>query len=103
MSDSVPDAVEARPWVPADGHEPLVRTWPAGDRPGMRVRLGGRWRRGVVAARMEWPDRLVYQVTVSMGGGVTSTRTYRWPQPGLRAAWRSASEPVATARLLTGG
>lgn len=57
--------------MPADGPEPVVRTWPGGDRPGMRVRLCGQWRRGVVVARMDWPDRLAYQVTVSMGGVTT--------------------------------
>ncbi|MFF3248946.1 hypothetical protein ACFYWY_35665 [Streptomyces sp. NPDC002870] len=95
MSDSVPEPVEARPWVPDDGPPPHVWTWPRTDPPALLVRSRGRWHWATVTARQDYADgRVVYQVVVDLDGFTSViTRLYAWPQPGLRVGYRSTSQP----------
>ncbi|MBY8868717.1 hypothetical protein [Streptomyces sennicomposti] len=96
----------ARPWRPEDGPEPVVWTWPKGDRPALAVWSAGRWRYAPVMARQDWPDGTVrYQVEVDLFGDTSvRSRTYQWPQPGLRTAHRSCSAPAtATDESRQGG
>lgn len=88
-----------RPWRPEDGPAPAVWTWPLGDRPALRVWSAGAWRYAPVRARQDWPDGTVrYQVEVDLRGDTTMvTRTYVWPQEGLRVAHGSGSEPSQAA------
>lgn len=91
----IPDAVPARPWRPEDGPRPQVWTWPRTDRPALRVMSGGQWRYAPVTQRQTWADGSTrYQVEVDLDGD-TRVRliTYQWPQPGLRVARRSGSQP----------
>ncbi|MFI1787459.1 hypothetical protein ACH40D_03180 [Streptomyces olivaceoviridis] len=93
---TIPDAQPARPWREEDGPRPEVWTWPRADRPALKVMSGGKWRHAPVLARQNWRDGTVrYQVEVDLLGD-TTTRivTYQWPQPGLRVARRSSSEPT---------
>lgn len=92
VDDEIPEQAEERPWRPEDGPPPAVRTWAAPDSPALWVRSRGRWRWATVRARQDWADgRTTYQVLVDLDGSTTMvTRSYRWPQPGLRAARRSA-------------
>ncbi|MER6616342.1 hypothetical protein [Streptomyces xantholiticus] len=87
---------QAPPWRPEDGPPPAVWTWPPGDRPGLFVRAGGRWRYASVIARHVHDDgRESVQVAVDADGSTTvSVRSYWWPQDGLKAAHASAVEPV---------
>lgn len=89
------EPVESRPWRPKDGPEPKVWSWPAGDRPALYVWSTGAWRFAPVMARHDWPDgRVVYQVAVDLDGSTSVvSRSYAWPQPGLRLARRSGSQP----------
>ncbi|MFE6185535.1 hypothetical protein ACFQ6U_14020 [Streptomyces sp. NPDC056465] len=96
---TIPEAQPAAPWRPEDGPRPTVWVWPRGDRPALRVRSAGRWRYAKVVARQDWSDGTVrYQVEVDLDGSTNVTvLTYQWPQPGLRTAHGSASEPSRTA------
>lgn len=91
---TTPDAVEARPWAPADGPQPTVRVYLPDARPGLWVRAAGEWRYGMVTGRQDHPDgRVVYQVDVQLPDerdGIIGSRSrlYEWPQPGLKAAHR---------------
>ncbi|MFI8370954.1 hypothetical protein [Streptomyces sp. NPDC085466] len=81
----VHDATEARPWRPEDGAWPQVKTWPVYGRPAIRVRAGGRWRRGTVLSRQDWADgRVFYQVSYDPGTYSEVARLFEWPQPGLQ-------------------
>lgn len=84
MNGDIPDAVEQRPWQPSDGPEPSVHVYPHRHQPALLVRRGGEWRPGRAVARQRWAGFYVYQVEVNATLGFTITRTYRWPQPGLR-------------------
>ncbi|MER7497071.1 hypothetical protein ABT033_31300 [Streptomyces pharetrae] len=92
---AIPEPELARPWRPEDGPRPVVWTWPPGDRPALKVWSSGRWRYAPVMARQDWADGTVrYQVEVDLRGDTRmSSRTYQWPQPGLRVAHRSGSKP----------
>ncbi|WP_433860217.1 hypothetical protein [Streptomyces kronopolitis] len=107
MSDeTIPEPTEARPWrQPEDGPEPKVTTWPPGDRPALRVWSHGKWRYAPVMARQDWADgRVFYQLSVDLTGGTSVTaRMYQWPQPGLRVAHGSSSEPVSGAAAVARG
>ncbi|MET8717405.1 hypothetical protein ABZV52_30015 [Streptomyces sp. NPDC004735] len=96
---TIPEPEQARPWRPEDGPWPQVWVWPRGDRPALRVWSAGRWRHASVVARQNWADGTVrYQVEVDLQGTTEiATCTYQWPQPGLRAARGSRSEPVRKA------
>lgn len=96
VSEEIPEPEAARPWRgPEDGPWPVVRTWPAGAGPALEVWSAGRWRYAPVLARQDWADGSVYdQVSVDLRGETSATtRMYRWPQPGLRVAHGSRSEP----------
>lgn len=95
MNETIPDAVEQSCWSPGDGPRPRVWCWPRTDRPALYVRSGNRWRYAPVQARQDAPNgRTAYQVAVDLDGSTTvTTRLYGWPQPGLRIAHRSASQP----------
>ncbi|OEJ21071.1 hypothetical protein BGK67_34830 (plasmid) [Streptomyces subrutilus] len=92
------EPVESRPWRPEDGPAPKVWSWPAGDRPALRVWSCGAWRYAAVMARHDYPDgRVIYQVAVDLDGSTTVVpRAYEWPQPALRLAHPSQSEPSAS-------
>lgn len=92
---SIEEPEPARPWRPEDGPRPQVWTWPRSDRPALRVWSAGAWRYAPVLARQDWADGAVYyQVSVDLLGDTrVGTRLYRWPQPGLRVARSSGSEP----------
>jgi hypothetical protein len=76
----------------------MVWTWPPADRPALRVMSGGQWRHATVVARQDWADGSTrYQVEVDLHGDTrTQILLYQWPQPGLRAARRSHSEPTSS-------
>ncbi|MET9603155.1 hypothetical protein [Streptomyces sp. NPDC006459] len=95
MSTTLTKPVESRPWRPEDGPQPRVWNWPPGDRPALYVWSQGRWRYAPVLARHDRTDGCVaYQVSVDLDGSTSVVaRTYAWPQPGLRQARRSGSEP----------
>ncbi|MFI9772225.1 hypothetical protein ACIHJG_35985 [Streptomyces sp. NPDC052415] len=92
---AIPEPEPARPWRPEDGPSPEVWTWPRSDRPTLKVWSAGAWRYASVMARQNWSDGSVYyQVEVDLRGDTTiRTCLYRWPQPGLKAARKSTSEP----------
>ncbi|MFD4933365.1 hypothetical protein [Streptomyces virginiae] len=92
------EPVESRPWN-GHGQEPTVWTWPAGDRPALYVWSLNQWRYARVHARQDWPDgKIVYQVAVDLDGSTTTvSRSYPWPQPGLRRAHGSQSAPSDSA------
>ncbi|MGW4731818.1 hypothetical protein ACWEQC_22090 [Streptomyces shenzhenensis] len=92
---TIPDAQPARPWRPEDGPQPEVWTWPRTDRPALWVMSAGQWRHAPVLARQIWRGGTVrYQIEVDLYGDTTiQIVTYEWPQPGLRVARRSGSEP----------
>ncbi|RSS94271.1 hypothetical protein EF903_06960 [Streptomyces sp. WAC05292] len=91
------EPVENRPWRSEDGPRPTVWSWPAGDRPALYVWSRGRWRYAPVHARQDWQDRTVYQVAVDLDGSTSVVaRSYTWPQPGLRVAHRSRSQPSSS-------
>lgn len=92
---TIPEPQPARPWRPENGPPPEVWTWPNGDRPALKVWSAGAWRLAPVMARQNWADGTVrYQVEVDLRGDTMVTvRTYQWPQPGLRKAYASGSEP----------
>ncbi|MFI7415295.1 hypothetical protein ACIBU0_42345 [Streptomyces sp. NPDC049627] len=96
---TIPEPEPARPWRPSDGPEPEVSTWPPGDRPALEVWSAGKWRYAAVTARQDWADGTIrYQVLVDLLGDTTVTsRTYQWPQPGLRRCHGSGSQPSRTA------
>ncbi|MGA5127665.1 hypothetical protein ACPCAG_30740 [Streptomyces pseudogriseolus] len=96
---TIPEPEPSRPWRTEDGPPPEVWTWPLGDRPALRVWSAGAWRYASVRARQDWPDGTVrYQVEVDLRGDTTMvTRTYVWPQEGLRVAHGSGAEPSRTA------
>ncbi|MER7688647.1 hypothetical protein [Streptomyces sp. NPDC097610] len=99
MSSRTPEEPQqARPWRATDGPWPEVWTWPNTDRLALEVWSAGAWRYSPVVARQNWADGTVrYQVEVDLLGDTTVTiRTYQWPQPGLRVAHRSKSEPSKT-------
>lgn len=99
QEESVPDAVPARPWRPEDGPRPVVWTWPPSDPPVLWVQFDGRRWPGTVLAKQVWADGVRYQVSVNLGGDTrTYIRLFRWPQPGLSVAHRSALEPVTGTR-----
>ncbi|MEU7228869.1 hypothetical protein [Streptomyces chrestomyceticus] len=84
------------PW--RDGPRPRVLTWPAGDTPALYVSVRIRGQEQVlyapVRARLEYPDGSAEcHVDIDLGDG-TVHRAYRWPQPGLRIAHRSRSQPA---------
>ncbi|GAA4759447.1 hypothetical protein GCM10023329_00240 [Streptomyces sanyensis] len=60
--------------------------WPPGDRSTLKVWSHGAWRYAPVRARQDFPDgRVVYQVDIDLRGDTSvTTRSYAWPQPGLR-------------------
>ncbi|GGZ70000.1 hypothetical protein GCM10010344_41230 [Streptomyces bluensis] len=89
------EPIEARPWRPVDGPEPVVWTWPRADRPALWVWSCGTWRWTQVRARRDWPDgRTAYQVAVDLDGSTSVvTRAYWWPHEGLRVARPSRCEP----------
>lgn len=89
------EPAESRPWRPEDGAASRVWTWPAGDRPALFVWSCGKWRYAPVMARQDRADgRTVYQVAVDLDGSTSVvSRSYAWPQPGLRVARRSWSQP----------
>ncbi|TGB03225.1 hypothetical protein [Streptomyces sp. MZ04] len=95
---------QARPWRPGDGPEPTVTTWPAGDRPALRVWSHGSWRYAPVLALQEWADgTIVYQVSVDLRGDTAvTTCLYRWPQEGLRSAHVSTTRPSTDAGVARG-
>ncbi|HET6857186.1 MAG TPA: hypothetical protein VFH94_08840 [Streptomyces sp.] len=95
MSATIPEPVPSRPWRPEDGPRPQVWTWPPTDRPVLEVWLAGAWRTARVLARQNWADGSThYQVQMSLlGDEAVTIRKYRWPQPGLRAAHASGSQP----------
>lgn len=90
---------QARPWRTEDGPRPVVWTWPRGDRPALQVWSAGQWRNAPIAARQDWADGTVrYQVEVDLRGTTEVTVcTYQWPQPGLRVAHGSRSDPSRSA------
>lgn len=93
---SIPEEPQpARPWRPEDGREPVVWTWPRGDRPARRVWSAGQWRCAPVLARQEWEDGTTYyQVEVDLLGATRGMVCMYWrPQPVLRRAHGSDSEP----------
>ncbi|MCU4750264.1 hypothetical protein [Streptomyces sp. G-5] len=94
--EAVPEAVEARPWRPEDGPEPQVWVWPYGTEPALWVGVGGQWRRATVRARQDHADgRTVYQTLVDLdGSSEVLTRSYQWPQAGLRLAHRGSAPPI---------
>ncbi|MFE9993472.1 hypothetical protein [Streptomyces avermitilis] len=99
MSEEIREPEEARPWRgPDDGPWPVVRTWPGGARPALEVWSAGRWWQARVMARQDWADGSVYyQVSVDLRGDTSvTTRLCRWPQPGLRVAHGSGSDPSTT-------
>ncbi|CAL9278918.1 hypothetical protein [Streptomyces sp. SudanB52_2052] len=93
---TIPDAQPARPWRPEDGPRPEAWTSPSTDRPALQVMSAGKRRHAPVRARQNWPDGTVrYQVEVDLlGDARVRNLTYEWPQPGLRVAHRSTSEPT---------
>ncbi|MEU8434562.1 hypothetical protein AB0F18_16885 [Streptomyces sp. NPDC029216] len=95
MSTTLTEPVESRPWRPESGPRPRVWSWPAGDRPALWVWSCGAWRYGVVMAKHDYADgRVIYKVAVDLDGATsTVSRFYAWPQPGLRRAHGSGSEP----------
>ncbi|AWI32629.1 hypothetical protein [Streptomyces tirandamycinicus] len=94
--DTSTEPEQAPPWRPEDGPAPTVWLWPAGNRPGLFVLVNGRWRYAVVQARHDYPDgRVSYQVEVDVHGSTSITsRSYWWPQEGLKAAHGSTVEPT---------
>ncbi|KPI33238.1 hypothetical protein OV450_1326 [Actinobacteria bacterium OV450] len=98
VNSDVTEPVETPPWSAQTGPAPTVWTWPAGDRPALYVWSQGRWRYAPVRARQDWPDgTVVYQVAVDLDGSTSVVpRSYAWPQPGLRVAHRSRSEPSSS-------
>lgn len=92
------EPVETPPWNAETGPAPVVWSWPAGDRPALKVWSMGRWRYAPVRARQDWPDgTVVYQVSVDLDGSTSVVpRSYAWPQPGLRVAHGSQSQPSAS-------
>lgn len=84
------EAVEARPWRPADGPRPTVHVYPPAGRPALWVYASGAWRLGWVTARHDYADgTVVYQVEIALpreDGPYASERLYRWPQAGLAVA-----------------
>ncbi|MEN8654361.1 hypothetical protein ABCR94_28135 [Streptomyces sp. 21So2-11] len=99
---SIPEPEQARPWHPhRDGPWPEVWTWPHGARPALSVWSAGKWRPARVMARQNWANGAVYyQVEVDpLGDSQIYIRTYRWPQPGLRAAYGSNFQPSTAARV----
>ncbi|MGW6410473.1 hypothetical protein ACWF95_25235 [Streptomyces vinaceus] len=98
MSTTLTEPVESGPWRPEDGRPPTVWSWSAGDRPALWVWSCGAWRYAAVMARHDWADgRVIYKVAVDLDGSTsTVSRFYPWPQPGLRRARGSGSDPSAS-------
>ncbi|MEU5748174.1 hypothetical protein ABZ804_21880 [Streptomyces sp. NPDC047726] len=96
---TIPEPQPASPWRADDGPSPKVWVWPRTDRPALRVWSAGRWRYAPVLARQDWADgKPRYQVQVDLAGDTNTTVVlYEWPQPGLRAAHGSRSEPSQAA------
>ena len=95
VSEERREPVPVRPWCREDGPPPVVWTWPLDDPPALWVWSCGAWRWAAVRARQDRADgSTVYQVAVDLDGDTTvTTRSYLWPQQGLRVAHRSASAP----------
>jgi hypothetical protein len=87
---------QSPPWRSEEGPAPTVWTWPTGDRPGLFVRANGRWRYASVLSRHVYADgRESVQVAVDLEGSTTvTTRSYWWPQEGLKPAHASSVAPV---------
>ncbi|MEV7512034.1 hypothetical protein AB0O57_29170 [Streptomyces sp. NPDC091201] len=98
MSGEIAEPLECRPWQPEDGPAPTVWSWPAGDRPALWVWSRGDWRYAAVQARHTYPDgSVIYQVAIDCDGSTSVvSRSYPWPQPGLRPARTSKSEPSSS-------
>ncbi|MCF3101411.1 hypothetical protein IPZ58_07435 [Streptomyces roseoverticillatus] len=82
------DAQEAPPWSPEQGPWPRVRTWPPAEKPGLYIRVNGRWYHCWVLARHDYADgRMAYQVDIKLPGhdGPVS-RMYWWDPRAMRAA-----------------
>ncbi|MEU2395094.1 hypothetical protein [Streptomyces sp. NPDC007369] len=102
MSTTEPltEPIETRPYrAGEDGPAPRVWAWPPGDRPALFVWSAGAWRYAPVMSRQDWSDgRVIYQVAVDLDGSTSVvSRRYEWPQPGLRVAHRSESQPADSA------
>ncbi|MFI9031132.1 hypothetical protein [Streptomyces sp. NPDC053560] len=94
MSESVPSAVPA---LTPGGRAAAAGVAVAAHRPARRViGSGGTWRWAEVTAQHDLSDGQVrYQVDVDLSGTTQVTsRTYAWPQEGLRVARRSTSTPT---------
>ncbi|WP_374987164.1 hypothetical protein [Streptomyces fradiae] len=100
MSSDIPVPVEEPPWRPEAGSEPEVTSWPPGRRPALRVWDGTAWQYAPVQARHTYPDgRTVYQVLMPVEGGGRTSRSYRWPQPGLRRAHAPAPPSAGSGHI----
>ncbi|GGX55600.1 hypothetical protein [Streptomyces noursei] len=88
---------QAPPWRPEHGEAPTVWSWPAGDRPALRVLIDGQWVYTPVRARHTWPDvRCAYHVDLVLPGETSAVhRAYWWPQEGRLRVW---SPPRAACR-----